>query len=263
MVGIYKIVNSINDKVYIGQSNDIKRRWWEHKSQSIRDNGSGNYKTAIHSAIRKYGVEHFSVVILEICEEHQLDDRERWWIAHENSLSPNGYNLMDGGQQFREKSSKVVNHCIHCGKEIYKGSKLCKACAREDQKDKWFDLQKVLFEIFEANGIAPVAKKYGVSFNLIQKKLKKHHVPHKSKEVLAYYRALHNIPEPIVGVIKKKDCKVPIKRICGDIVQRFCSYADAERKLGIPEASIRRYVKIGTQSKTKWRWEKDFDGPIV
>ena len=31
MVGIYKITNKLNGKVYIGQSNDIERRWAEHK----------------------------------------------------------------------------------------------------------------------------------------------------------------------------------------------------------------------------------------
>ena len=31
MIGIYKITNNVNKKVYIGQSIDIKRRWREHK----------------------------------------------------------------------------------------------------------------------------------------------------------------------------------------------------------------------------------------
>ena len=31
MIGIYKIENIINNKVYIGSSNNIERRWKEHK----------------------------------------------------------------------------------------------------------------------------------------------------------------------------------------------------------------------------------------
>ena len=30
MIGIYKITNKINQKVYIGQSNNIEARWKDH-----------------------------------------------------------------------------------------------------------------------------------------------------------------------------------------------------------------------------------------
>ena len=34
MIGIYKITNLINNKSYIGLSNNIERRWSEHKNVS-------------------------------------------------------------------------------------------------------------------------------------------------------------------------------------------------------------------------------------
>ena len=45
MIGIYKITNKINGKIYIGQSNDIKRRFLEH---TYRD------KLPIDIAIKKH-----------------------------------------------------------------------------------------------------------------------------------------------------------------------------------------------------------------
>jgi predicted GIY-YIG superfamily endonuclease len=33
MIGIYKITNRTNNKVYIGQSVDIKTRWYNHKKE--------------------------------------------------------------------------------------------------------------------------------------------------------------------------------------------------------------------------------------
>ena len=33
MIGIYKITNKINGKIYIGQSNDIYRRFYEHQTK--------------------------------------------------------------------------------------------------------------------------------------------------------------------------------------------------------------------------------------
>ena len=49
--GIYKITNLINNKVYIGQSIDIERRWQEHRKLCKTGNA------LIYKAFRKYGLE--------------------------------------------------------------------------------------------------------------------------------------------------------------------------------------------------------------
>ena len=55
MIGIYKIQNLINGKIYIGQSVHIKARFNAHKSEAR----NGNTRP-LYNAIRKYGVENFS-----------------------------------------------------------------------------------------------------------------------------------------------------------------------------------------------------------
>lgn len=85
MIGIYKITNLINKKVYIGQSIHIERRWQEHCQPSSR--------SLIGKAIQKYGKEHFTFQILEECTEEQLDDLEEKYISKCNSVVPNGYNI--------------------------------------------------------------------------------------------------------------------------------------------------------------------------
>ena len=57
--GIYKIENLINHKVYIGQTIDIKTRWFHHKT------ATDNF--IIHKAFKKYGLDNFSFNILEEC----------------------------------------------------------------------------------------------------------------------------------------------------------------------------------------------------
>ena len=37
MIGIYKIVNILNNKIYIGKSSDIEKRWKEHIRHSKKD----------------------------------------------------------------------------------------------------------------------------------------------------------------------------------------------------------------------------------
>lgn len=66
MIGIYKITNKINGKIYIGQSINIERRWKEH----IFDNRKNSL---IHLAIIKYGKENFSFEVIEECNQKELN----------------------------------------------------------------------------------------------------------------------------------------------------------------------------------------------
>lgn len=85
--GIYKITNLINNKIYIGQSIHIERRWTEHCRPSA--------SSLISNAIKKYGSNNFSFEIIEICNKEILNEREAYWIQFYNSLKPNGYNIED------------------------------------------------------------------------------------------------------------------------------------------------------------------------
>ena len=90
---IYKITNNINGKSYIGQSVDPHRRFTTHISRSLNDSDN----SPIHSAIKKYGRENFSMSILEWTEDY--NNREKELILEHNTLSPNGYNVAHGGEE--------------------------------------------------------------------------------------------------------------------------------------------------------------------
>lgn len=94
--GIYKITNLVNDKVYIGQSQNIYSRWKEHKyARNKRD------CFALYSAFKKYGLDNFSFEIVERCSFEQLNEKEIYYIAQYHSyvddMEPNGYNMTKGG----------------------------------------------------------------------------------------------------------------------------------------------------------------------
>lgn len=91
--GIYEWTNNLNGKKYIGLSRDIWKRNKQHISGANLIHGS-----LIDKAINKYGIENFSVKILERCPEEQLSEKEIYWIANENSQAPEGYNLTPGGE---------------------------------------------------------------------------------------------------------------------------------------------------------------------
>ena len=95
--GIYRIYNIINNKSYIGQSRNIKERWYYHKL-SVKNESRKDYTTAIHTAIRKYGLQNFKLEILEECPVNKLNSRERYWIKQYNAYN-DGYNETKGGKQ--------------------------------------------------------------------------------------------------------------------------------------------------------------------
>ena len=64
MIGIYKIENLINGKVYIGQSNNIERRFSQHQSSYEQKRFLDK---PLYKAFAKYGIENFSFTIIEEC----------------------------------------------------------------------------------------------------------------------------------------------------------------------------------------------------
>jgi group I intron endonuclease len=86
---IYKIVNKINNKIYVGQtSRDIFKRLHDHSMSDM----------IIGRAIRKYGIQSFDVSVIDVAVDKQtLNEKEKYWIKKLNSLSPNGYNISVGG----------------------------------------------------------------------------------------------------------------------------------------------------------------------
>lgn len=75
--GIYSIINLVNDKIYVGQSIDIKRRLRNHKND-LKKNRHDNFK--LQNSFNKHGLSCFKFDILEYCLPESLTEREQFWI---------------------------------------------------------------------------------------------------------------------------------------------------------------------------------------
>jgi group I intron endonuclease len=97
---IYKITNLVTGMIYIGLTTnpaDVRL------SQHGYDNGY------IARAIRKYGRENFTIIVVLRCSNMtDLKEKEKFCIRIFNSLTPNGYNLTKGGEEGKEYSEETL-----------------------------------------------------------------------------------------------------------------------------------------------------------
>lgn len=93
---IYKITNQLNQKVYIGQTVNLHRRWQAHKNYAKNPETTGQY---IHRAMAKYGADSFTIEIVDfgLCVS-QANCLERYYIQLYDSRNREcGYNISMGG----------------------------------------------------------------------------------------------------------------------------------------------------------------------
>jgi len=90
---IYCLTCSVTGKKYIGQTTQTaEKRWKQHRNERNRK------ATHINRALVLHGVETFTMTVLDTANDQtELDQKEMAWIRREGTLSPNGYNLNEGG----------------------------------------------------------------------------------------------------------------------------------------------------------------------
>ena len=111
-VEIYKITNTENNKIYVGQTvshmlNHGKYRRYgsqkrldSHISEAIKNNKDKQCHF-LNNAIRKYGADKFNTELIDICLWEDRDKIEAEYIEKMDAIFPKGYNLKVGGTVFK------------------------------------------------------------------------------------------------------------------------------------------------------------------
>lgn len=115
---IYVIRNSINDKVYVGQTSKFSQRKAGHLYSARRGD-----QRSLYVAMREFGVDKFAFELLEECvDPHVASQREEHWVKHFDAFNA-GYNLTNGGgyhvgnrgRKFSEEHKRKISEA-HKGK---------------------------------------------------------------------------------------------------------------------------------------------------
>lgn len=93
-VGIYKITNQDNGKVYIGQSTDLKIRISDHIKSGI---GIDSKNLPLYNDMRGGDLTNFTFEIVEFCSREELNEKEKFWINYYSS-NVYGYNGTQGNK---------------------------------------------------------------------------------------------------------------------------------------------------------------------
>ena len=125
---VYMHRNKINNKVYIGQTCNIKVRWHpiSYKSSSY-----------FYNAIEKYGWDNFEhIVLIDNLSLEEANQKEKYFIKIYESTNRNkGYNLKTGGNNGYQLS-KETKQKIRLSNQLYAKNNLDKLLIRLEKMHK-------------------------------------------------------------------------------------------------------------------------------
>lgn len=81
--GIYKITHIPSQKVYIGQSVNIKRRWTSHIKSAFNIGDIAHQR--VHDTMAEEGIDSFTFEVIEEVSKDRLNEREKYWINYYKS----------------------------------------------------------------------------------------------------------------------------------------------------------------------------------
>jgi group I intron endonuclease len=123
-IGVYKIKNLVNKKVYIGST---KKSFLSRFSTHYYKLKTGNHKGYLYlqNSVIKYGIENFEFEILEICKSEECLEREGFWINTLKSYDRNlGYNYIKIPYGSPMQNEEVKLKMIESLKEGYKSGRI-------------------------------------------------------------------------------------------------------------------------------------------
>lgn len=138
--GVYKIINQVNKKIYIGSSKDIYKRWTQHIDKLNKGEHENKH---LQNAWNKYGSDNFEFEIVEECSSGAQFEREQYYLNTLNPFDENGYNIVRQISKEYMSDNYMIKKCAICGHDYSTFSHLSKYCNKcksnmeESSRDWW------------------------------------------------------------------------------------------------------------------------------
>lgn len=227
MVGIYKITNP-KGKVYIGQSIDIDKRFYQYGKKRKECIG-----IKILNSLIKYGIENHSFHVLEECEINVLDQKEIYWINYYNSIEK-GLNIElggNGGPRSKETKEKIRKNSI----------------GKNSRKIKQYNLNNQYIKTW--NSIVEAERVYGTGIKGVLSKKKftaGGFIWRYENEVLPsnYKIPEHKNKKPII------QCDLE-----GNIIKEWGSTMEVQNTLGYPNSNISSVARGKQKTAYGYKWK--------
>ena len=159
---IYLITNTVNGKVYVGQTKrTLRERWADHRKAYAHQ--GERYNCPLYRAFRKYGLGAFTLSELEQCSDLDLLNRaEQKWVSHYHSTNSFlGYNATSGGGQGRTPTLETRAK-LSASKKKQMESPEARRRVSEGVKKQWEDpiFRQRMTEQLRLRGADPANRKH-------------------------------------------------------------------------------------------------------
>lgn len=166
---IYKITNSVNNKVYIGLTTQgLIQRQREHLSR-LND---CNRTHKLYQAMRKYGADKFKFEEIFVCfNDKDLVEFETAFIKEYNSFNK-GYNMTVGGEVISQETKDKLRTKM-LGRKLTWYNKILESRKNNpnDKRNKYHKLQTEAGEIIIIRNLKEFCVKHGIDvYNLYHAK---------------------------------------------------------------------------------------------
>ena len=234
---IYKITNTVNGKIYIGQTTQtLKNRKKDHRNSMERERLK---KLALYRAFKKYGFENFEwTTIYYAKDKNDLDEMEKYYIQFYKTMSPRyGYNMTFGGEggQHPEEIKKKISRSLKgrvFSEETKKKLSLSLKGKYTKEKSSWWGRKHTEAERKKIGDAQKGQKNHNYGKKATEETRKKQSESHKG-ELSWNHKRVRNIDTGIV----------------------YVSAIEASEKTGIDNSSIGKCCKGKRNYAGGFRWE--------
>jgi len=261
---IYKIINRISKKCYIGETKKSNPyiRWNEHKRKIEQGIGC----PALQYAVKKYGIDNFTFEILIICFDEERYKFEIEYIKKYNSIAPNGYNLTKGGEgggfYGKKHSQETIDRISQVSKQKY--------IDNPQLKKEISEIQKIVMNSEEVRNKIKEGLKNSEKWKLSKENRKlgncnrkqSEETKNKIKESVKKYYNEKTIEEKKINIIKHREVMskasgVKIEQYENNILKNtFISIKEAGRQTKISYQSISNVINGRTKTGGGFIWKK-------